>query len=162
MDVFLRIALDTDVDTVWDALSRPAQMRVAARPFIRVRSLEKGGFPSRWAAGVPHMVALSLFGVIPLGSQVVEVRYEERPGNVRMVIDSGAPMSGPLTRLSVWDHRMAVSPLGDRKTLYRDRLRVQAGWITPLLWVGLWFMWQLRGRSLTQAMRKRARLNAPD
>jgi len=160
MDVFLRITLDADVETVWDALSRPAQMRAAARPFIRVRSREKGGFPSRWVAGTPHLVALSLFGIIPLGTQLVDVRYEERPGNVRMVIDSGAPMSGPLTRLKVWDHRMAVSPIGDRTTLYRDRLRVQAGWMTPFVWIGLWAMWQLRGRALIRAMRKRARLAA--
>ena len=158
MDIFLRINLDAPVETVWDALCRPAQMRAASRPFIRVRSLERSGFPPKWIPGSPHLIALSLFGVLPLGKQVVDVRLVERPGGVRMIIDSGSPMSGPLTALRQWDHRMAVSPLRDGRTLYRDRLRVSAGWLTLPLFVGLWFMWQLRGRSIKRAMAKRARL----
>jgi hypothetical protein len=67
-------------------------------------------------------------------------------------------MSGPLTRLKHWDHRMAVSPINDRQTLYRDRLRIRAGWLTLPFWLGLWFMWQLRGQSLSRAMRKRSTL----
>jgi hypothetical protein len=158
MDIFLRLTLYADIDTVWDALSRPAQMRAAARPFIRVRSCEPGGFPSKWIPNTPHLVALSLFGVIPLGTQTVEAQFVERPGGVRMLVDSGAPMSGPLTRLKHWDHRMAVSPINDRQTLYRDRLRIRAGWLTLPFWLGLWFMWQLRGQSLSRAMRKRSTL----
>lgn len=158
MDVFLRMTLDADVDTVWDALSRPAQMRAAVRPFMRVRSLERSGFPPRWLPNTPHLVALSLFGIIPLGTQVIEVNYVERAGGVRMMIDSGAPMTGPLARLTRWDHRMAVSPIGPRQTLYRDRLRVRAGWLTFAYWLGMWFMWQLRGRAIRRAMRTRNRL----
>jgi hypothetical protein len=157
MDIFLRLTLDADIETVWDALARPAQMQAAASPFIRVRSREKSGFPAKWIPNTPHLVELSLFGLIPIGTQVVEPRFEERPGGVRMVIDSGMPASGPLTSLTEWEHRMAVSVINDNQTLYRDRLRIRGGWLTVPFGIGLWFMWQLRGRSLVRSMRRISR-----
>ena len=157
MDIRLKLTLDADIETVWDALARPAQMQAAASPFIRVRSLEKGGFPAKWIPDTPHRVALSLFGLIPLGTQVVEPHFELRSNGERAVVDSGAPTSGPLTSLTEWEHTMAVSAINDRQTSYRDRLHIGGGWLTVPFGIGLWFMWQLRGRSLVRTMRRISR-----
>lgn len=157
MDIRLKLTLDADIETVWDALARPAQMQAAASPLIRVRSREEGGFPPKWIPNTPHLVELSLFGLIPLGTQIVEPHFEIRPHGERLVIDSGAPVSGPMTLLTQWEHRMTISVINDTQTLYLDRLRIRGGWVTIPLGIGLWFMWQLRGRSLVRTMRRISR-----
>ncbi|HJL46209.1 MAG TPA: hypothetical protein RMG45_10255, partial [Polyangiaceae bacterium LLY-WYZ-15_(1-7)] len=62
---------------------------------------------------------------------------------VRIIRDSGMPLTGPLAVLDVWDHQMAVSPLPDGRTLWRERL-VIGGAAAPALWPGLWALWQWR------------------
>ncbi|WP_223227641.1 hypothetical protein [Leifsonia xyli] len=37
---------------------------------------------------------------------------------------------------------------GRQRTLYRDRLIVRAGALTPVVWYGLWAFWQWRGGRL--------------
>ena len=148
MYVFLRLELDCSPDDAWDALSNPADFRAVTRPLLRVRSLDKGGFPKRWSPTDVHYVSMSLFGVVPMGRHSIDITYTERPGGVRMVIDQGEPLSGVLARTSTWDHRMAVSETGNKQTLYRDRLVVKAGLLTPFIFIGMWAFWQIRGAKL--------------
>jgi hypothetical protein len=111
-------------------------------------SLEPDGFPQKWAGDGPHHVKISLLGIIPMGTQTIDVRFTERPGGVRMMIDSGEALTGPLAITRDWDHRMAISPAASGKTLYRDRLVVKAGLATPFIWLGMWTFWQFRAWKL--------------
>jgi hypothetical protein len=43
---------------------------------------------------------------------------------------------------------MAVSATDDGRTLFRDRLAVRAGLLTPLVWISMWAFWQVRGARL--------------
>ncbi|CAB4894464.1 MAG: hypothetical protein F2808_03080 [Actinobacteria bacterium] len=148
MFVFLRFTLDTTPDAAWDALTSPAVFRQVSAPLVRVRSREKGGFPERWIDGTPHEVSLRLLGIFPLGHQRIQVSFAERPGGVRMIIDKGAGLTGFLRVMPRWDHRMAVSATDDGRTLYRDRLAVRAGLLTPLVWLSMWAFWQVRASRL--------------
>lgn len=148
MNIFLRLELDCSPDAAWDALSNPAVFRSVLRPLMRVKSLDAGGFPHRWDSAAVHQVSMSLFGIIPIGRQTIDVTYTERPGGVRMIIDQGEPLSGILAFTTAWDHRMAISASSSGKTLYRDRLSVRAGLLTLPLWLGLWALWQYRGKRL--------------
>ena len=69
------------------------------------------------------------------------------------MIDSGKPISGPLKIVSGWDHRMAVSAADGNRTLYRDRLVVKAGLLTPFIFMGMWTFWQIRGAKLKKLAR---------
>jgi hypothetical protein len=90
--------------------------------------------------------------MLPIGTQLIDVSDLERVANrqrVRILRDSGIPLSGPLAALDVWDHQMAVSPApGDpSRTLWRDRL-VIGGAAAPALWPVLWSIWQWRAARL--------------
>jgi hypothetical protein len=91
----------------------------------------------------------ALWSLVPAGEQVIDIRYRER-GDVRIVEDAGGPVSGVLAVITGWRHRMAVSPAPDGRTLYRDRLDVSAGPLTPLVWLGAWLYWQWRARQLAR------------
>ncbi len=104
--------------------------------------------PSAWEPGSEAAVGLSIGGLIPLGRQLIHIsdrRREEGDVPVRILRDSGIPLSGPLAALDAWDHQIAVSPVpgSPDRTLWRERL-VIGGCAAPALWPGLWAIWQWR------------------
>ncbi len=150
MNIFLRLTLDCDADAAWDALSNPEVFAAVSSPLLKFSSQEKDGFPPAWTGQGPHLVSVKLFGIFPLGTQTIDATFTQRPGGVRMMIDAGSPQSGALAAIKKWDHRMAVSSPAPGKTLYRDRLQFSAGWLTPLMFIPLWFFWQRRGAKLSK------------
>lgn len=154
MNIFLKLTLDCGPDLAWEAITRPDVFRAVSSPLLQMTSLEPEGFPANWAGDGPHRVKISFLGLIPMGTQTIDVSFTERPGGVRMMIDAGAALTGPLSITRNWDHRMAVSAAPKGKTLYRDRLVVKAGLATPTIWLGMWVFWQYRSwrlRSLSSS-----------
>lgn len=142
MRILLKFPIDCDADAAWRALHSPAALAELYGPLLSMAPL---GDSPRLEAGTDAAVALSSFG-IPLGRQLITVTdraVESTDGEVRILRDSGMPLTGPLAALDVWDHQMAVSPLPDGRTLWRERL-VIGGRAAPLLWPGLWAVWQWR------------------
>ena len=45
---------------------------------------------------------------------------------------------------------MAVTRTEGDRTLYRDRLDISAGLLTPIVWLGAWAFWQWRAFQLTR------------
>ena len=154
MRVRLKLVLDCEPDAAWAAVARPEELRAVSGPITTFESLNAAGFPERWTPGLPHAVALRLFGVVPIGTQTIDVAFSERGNGVRMMVDSGQALSGPLAVIESWDHRIAISPTADGRTLYRDQLTFSAGAATPLVWVGLWLFWQWRAIRLRRTARE--------
>jgi len=143
MHVILRLNLPVDADTAWAQLRSPEMMTSLYAPAMQLRPVG-APLPARWATGSTANVRLLLAGRIPAGHQRIDIRLRRR-GDIRILEDTGAPTSGPLTVITDWRHRMAVQPTPDGGTLYRDRLDIRAGALTPLLWIGFWGMWRWRG-----------------
>ncbi|UDF14368.1 hypothetical protein LH407_05765 [Antiquaquibacter oligotrophicus] len=146
MRVLLKFTLDCTPDAAWRALRDPKVVGQVDGPIAAPTSLEPGGFPDEWTTE-PHRVAVKAFGLIPIGEQEIRLSFSERAG-ARIVQDTGRPLSGALATVTSWRHTMAVSPRGDGRTLYRDRLEFGAGLLTPAVWPVLWALWQWRGAQL--------------
>jgi hypothetical protein len=146
MRVLLKQVLDVDADAAWRALQSPAVFREVSAPFLSVSSLD-GGFPTRWESGGRYEAALDVFGAVPIGAQEIAPSFRRVPAHpgVRMLRDDGGALAGALRLVTAWHHRMAVSPLPDGRTLFRDRLEYDAGAATLAIWPGLWALWQWRG-----------------
>ncbi|RFA10120.1 hypothetical protein B7R54_13545 [Subtercola boreus] len=152
MKVMLKLTLDCSVDAAWRALQSPAVFREVSAPLMKIVSLEEGGFPTTWPEG-KNRVEIEALGLVPMGRQVIDIdRSRTQHPGVRIIHDKGYGASGSLKLFTTWDHRMAVSadPYEPGKTLYRDRLVIGAGALTPALWAGMWAFWQLRGVRLQQ------------
>lgn len=151
MPVTLDLVLDCPPAAAWEALHSPAVFRAVSGPATTVESLEPGGFPERWPDGA-HRVRLALFGVVPLGTQVIRLADESRMfsdgSTERIVHDSGGPLTGAMRIVRSWHHRMAISAEPGGRTRFRDRLDVGAGLLTPVAAAGFWIFWQLRARQL--------------
>lgn len=142
MRVLLKIVLDCSPDAAWDALRDPRVFAAVSAPLLSFESLEAGGFPDRWDAG-DHPVRVRAAGLVPMGEQVIGISFPELPG-VRAMRDTGRALSGPLRVVSRWQHTLTVAPAPGGRTLYRDRLVIGAGALTPLLWLVFWAFWQWR------------------
>ena len=153
MRVTLRIELDAMPETVWEMLHDPLALGEVVAPLLEIEPVGHRRFPPRWTPG-DHLVRIRLLGLVAIGDQRIRLS-DSRRGGARIVEDSGGPVSGALAIVTGWRHRMAVSPLPGHRTLYRDRLDVDAGLLTPVAWIGLWLLWQWRARGIRRAVAAR-------
>jgi hypothetical protein len=144
MRVLLKLELDCPDDAAWRALQDPANLVAVVRPLLVMRSLEPGGLPATWRDATGHEVAIDLLGVVPAGRQRILPNFVERPDGTRLLVDTGGATGGMLALVTKWRHTMAVSALPGGRTLYRDRLEISAGVLTPAVWLSLWVFWQYR------------------
>ena len=88
-----------------------------------------------------------------MGEQLIELSFPRRRDGVRMEVDTGGAINGPMSVITKWNHTMAVSPTADGRTLYRDRLIFSAGPLTLLVWPALWVFWQWRAKRIRRLSR---------
>ncbi|MGN6325277.1 hypothetical protein [Pseudolysinimonas sp.] len=146
MRVALKLVLDCPPDAAWEALQSPDVFREVFHPFANVEPIDPPVFPERWPDGASLLRITSFSGLVPLGDQIVDLSRTVR-GDTRILEDAGHPVTGPLAPLTLWRHRMAVSPTEDGRTLYRDRLDFRGPVAVPF-WPALWELWQYRGGRL--------------
>ncbi len=149
MRILLKLVIDCDADAAWRALHSPRALAELYAPLVDLDPLPPEGFPTSWEPGGEAAVRMSLAGLVPMGTQLIQVTdrvtADPRGGEtVRIGRDTGIPLSGPLAALDVWDHQIAVSPADPGQTLWRERL-VIGGAAAPALWPVLWSVWQWRG-----------------
>jgi hypothetical protein len=154
MRVVLRFELDAYPDEVWAMLHDPLALAEVVAPLLELEPVGHRRFPPTWTPG-DHLVRLRVLGILPVGDQVIRLSTSRR-GGARILEDSGGPVSGALGLVTGWRHRMAVSPLPGGRTLYRDRLDISAGLLTPLVWIGTWALWQYRARGIRRVVAARA------
>lgn len=150
MRVQLRFEIDAYPDEVWAMLHDPLALAAVISPLLAMKPVGHRRFPPTWTAG-DHLVRTRLLGILPLGDQRIRIS-DSRRGAARILEDSGGPETGLLGLVTGWRHRMAVSPLPDGRTLYRDRLDISAGVLTPVVWLGAWMFWQYRAMRIRQVV----------
>lgn len=115
-------------DAVWAHVGTPRLLDHVAHPILRFgypRGFDRDG---EWPEG-EHRVRMYLFGIVPIGWQIIGIEVPEAEGSRRLLRDNGR---GPLIRR--WDHWIVVEPApGGQGTTYTDRVHVEAGVLTPLV-----------------------------
>jgi hypothetical protein len=125
--------LDAKPERVWAELQRPELLAYVAAPLVVFHPVEPESFPEQWDDD-EYRVTLLLFGMIPLGEQTIrtsKVRVEDTAGEqFYQLRDDG---TGRLA--SGWDHLISVRETPDGKTVYTDEIAVEAGVLTPVIWL---------------------------
>lgn len=155
MRIMLKLVLDCDADAAWRALHSPRAVAELYGPLVGLQPMDPAGLPTSLEPGadVPVRLRLGLGDAgIGLGDQLIHVSERavaDARGPVRILRDSGIPLTGPLAALDVWDHQMAVAPAPGEpgRTLWRERL-VIGGPTALALWPVLWAVWQWRAGRL--------------
>ena len=129
----MRFSLSTilacPADRVWAEVLRPRLLDYVAHPVVRFTAVDPPQFPEAWRPG-EYVVAMRLFGVLPLGTQTIGIRLPPPVRPPEHVLHD----AGRSRLIAVWDHRITVAPAGAEATRYTDALRIEAGLPTPLIW----------------------------
>lgn len=125
-NVVVSTFFDARPDDIWLAATRTSTLHFVASPLVYFTPVEPAELPERWEDG-DFLCALRLFGIIPIGNQVIGISYPEPEGETRFLRDNGHSSS-----IKRWDHWVSVTPEGEG-TRYQDRLELDAGWRTPIV-----------------------------
>jgi ligand-binding SRPBCC domain-containing protein len=138
--------LEVPVDVAWDTVKRTDTLRYVTRGLLGFRS--EGVIPERLGEGESYDLRLLFFGFVPAWRHQIrvvqlddarhEIRTEERGGPVRD-----------------WRHRITVDSEGWGSTRYMDEIEINAGVLTPLVWLyaNLFYRYrQMRWRRLARKL----------
>jgi hypothetical protein len=89
---------------------------------------------------------LRLFGLIPAWTHHQRFERVDDRRREMVVRERGGPYR-------VWNHRMRVEPTGDRSCRFHDVIEVEAGPLTPLVWLAAQTLCRSRMRRLRELAR---------
>ena len=137
-------------ETAWQALHDPRVATELYAPLLVMQASE--GFPEELETGSEVRARLALFGVLPIGAQLIRITDIDAgvaDGWPRTMRDHGRPLAGPLALLSGWRHEITISRSrgSAQRAVWSDELHI-AGAVAPLFRPVLALMWRWRGRKL--------------
>lgn len=147
MKISLTLPLDATLSDVWDALHNPDVFHAVSAPFLKFEALEPESFPLRFQSKNRYLVKAKALGFIPMGTQEINP-VDSSSGDSKIFTDNGKGVSGALSAVSRFTHRMKLEPSGKGPTLLTDELEFKAGILTPLLWVGFRLFWWWRHKRM--------------
>lgn len=138
------------VDATWEALHSPQEAAGLYSPLVQM--VAPWGMPDRFQSGDRVIVRMRLFGLVPLGAQLIHIEDEwpgKFAGDPRTMRDQGGPLTGPLVLLESWRHEITIqhSPHHPDRTVWRDELTI-GGIAAAAFWPVLELMWRWRQRKL--------------
>jgi ligand-binding SRPBCC domain-containing protein len=131
MKLSLSTTINLPPEEVWRRVQTPELLMHIAAPLVRFRPIEPKSV-QHFREGERYLVALRLFGFLPFGNQwiVPSLHVEEQPEWPKKLRDNGHS-----ALIKTWDHWITVEPDGAGGTRYRDELKVEAGALTPVVWL---------------------------
>ena len=145
-----------DVSTPLECASAEAERHVRTTRLLQhiaaplVRFVPEQELPAEIPNEGTFRVRMYLFGVIPLGWQAIVVSFPEHAGGFCLRDNGYSPL------ISRWDHVITIEP-AEGRTLYRDRVAIEAGALTPLVWLFAQVFYRHRQRRWRELVRRNFR-----
>lgn len=122
----LETFLPAETAIVWDHILQPRLLSFVAKGMLTFKPIDPEIFPERWSVG-QYRVQKYLVGLLPIGWQDIGIEFLPDQGRIQRIRDNGR---GWL--IGTWDHIIEVEP-ADGGTRYVDRVKIEAGLLTPLV-----------------------------
>lgn len=129
--------LSAPADVVWKAVKTPAAFRFVTRGLISMPVIRQHS--DEWHEGETITGWVFLFKFIPFSRHHLHVEKIDDSARTLTSREQG----GLLRR---WNHDITVTPLGQDKCIYRDRIEIDAGFITPIVVQYAKFFYRIRQR----------------
>jgi hypothetical protein len=135
-------------DELWQKILDPGSLQFVASPILSFRPVQKGSIAGDWQVGVPYQFNLYFLKFIPMGRHTIQL--------VRIVKETRTIVSqesGILAR--VWNHAICFREAAPGVVRYTDEIEIQAGWLTPGIWLFAQLFYRHRQRRWKVLLRKK-------
>lgn len=131
--MFLEISteLDCSPERAWLEVQTTSLLEYVAKPWLVFEPIEPQILPKTWQED-KYLVKMKFLGIIPCGKQWINISILDTSAErqVYKIRDNG---QGDL--VNKWNHLIVIEGTSTGKTKYTDRLELDAGILTPLVWV---------------------------
>jgi len=139
MIALISTVLPCTKDELWRRIVEPKSLQYVASPVLSFIPIEDGALGDEWRIDKTYDLKLYFLKVIPLGRHSIRlVKIDKEAG----VIESRE--SGLLAR--VWNHTIRFRQTANGTVNYADRIEIQAGILTPVIWAFAHFFYRHRQR----------------
>jgi hypothetical protein len=149
MRVHLKSILPCSAEVTWDTVCRSELLRVVARPMVTFAAVGEQCLPRIWKECTNVRIKSHLFGLIPLGTR--SLYFERVDGNRREIQTRECD-----ALIHRWDHLISVREDDEGRTLYTDDVEIDAGWVTPIVWLFAHCFYRHRQRRWRRVARRLA------
>ena len=110
---------------VFELLQRFDTLAYIAKPYATFKNID-GQTELVWEVGKSFSFDFKMFGFISLGVHIINVK-EFNIDNI--YTNEGNPFC------PIWNHRIILKEIAERKTEYTDEVEIEAGWKTPFIYL---------------------------
>lgn len=125
--------LDCTAQRAWAEVKKTKLLLHVTSPLLTFELLEPPELPQTFGDEPLHF-KLKLLGLLPIGRQwvvpIIVTDNSTSGAQEYKIRDNG---SGSMAK--VWDHLITISESADGRTNYSDRVEIQAGVLTPFVWL---------------------------
>lgn len=143
----LTTLLDCSKERFWQEVQTPRLMEYVAAPLVTFDPLQPDRLPQVWKAGC-YQVAMKLFRWLSLGRQWVVISIPQAGDHLYQLRDNGYG-----DRITRWDHWITIQEATDGKARYTDQVDIEAGLVTPLVWLFSQVFFRHRQRRLRKLVK---------
>jgi len=136
MQVNISTFLPISAEQLIEELKSPKRLQETAAPLVFFDYAGAEALPEKWLVK-SYLFSVRLFGFLPFGKHTMVFTYPD----ALSIRDNG--YSGLCKR---WDHLMTVTE-SEGGCIYNDHAEVEAGILTPVVWLFAQAMYRFRQRS---------------
>ncbi len=147
MIVNISTLLDTSADRAWDAVKKTATLLHVTRGMLGFTGAE--AWPDEWREGSSTSTRFVFFHLLPAPWRH-ELRVVRISDNERQIYSN--ERGGVIRR---WNHLIQIEPRTGPSCRYADRIEIDAGPLTPLVWAYAHVFYryrQMRWRRLARSL----------
>ena len=149
LTVRISTVLYCSADELWNKIIDPSSLKFVASPVLTFvpEGQTDDDLPDEWNTGVSYQMKLRLFGLIPLGRHTIRLVKIDRENRT---IESRE--SGSLAK--VWNHTISFRETSRGIVTYTDVIELDAGLLTPVVWLFSQLFYRHRQRRWKILLRK--------
>mgnify|MGYP000887480260 FL=1 len=145
MTIKKTVAFPVKKSKVFELLQRFNTLAYIAKPYATFESVD-GQTELVWEVGKSFSFDFKMFGFISLGVHIINVK-EFNIDNI--YTNEGNPFC------PIWNHRIILKEIAERKTEYTDEVEIEAGWKTPFIYLWAKAFYSHRQKKWIKLLNKR-------
>jgi hypothetical protein len=112
-------------EAIWKRLLHIDTLKTITKPLMTFTPVERAAENLAWREGGVYAFKIRLFGAIPIGGRhIIAVKSIDREHFIIQTQEHN-------DTVTVWNHRITLTPLPDGSTQYADIVEIYAGRLTP-------------------------------